>query len=103
MTRLDLPTNYDDMTINKKEEEYVRVQSSLTSHLCGDVRVFWNHRHIVIGARNSFTVSWIDDDDQPMTIAPRSPFRSSFDARRAWSRNARVQHVVAVRSALRNE
>jgi hypothetical protein len=77
MSRLHLLTNYDDMTMNKKEEGYVRVQS----YVCGDGCVFWKDRHIVIRARNPFTLSWIGNDDQSVTMASRPPFSSSFDAR----------------------
>jgi hypothetical protein len=85
MSRLHLLTNYDDMTINKKEEGYVRVLASVSTGVCGDVRVFWNHRHIVICARNSHCVNEISNDDQRMTVAPRALLRSSFDGRRAGS------------------
>jgi hypothetical protein len=77
MTRLDLPDDDDDMTKNNKEEGYVRVLSSLDSHVCGGVRVFQNHRHIVIRARNPFSFSGISNDDQPMTMAAGSRFQSS--------------------------
>lgn len=80
MSRLHLLTNYDDMTINKKEEGYVRVLSSVSTGVCGDVRVFWNHRHIVIRARNSRCVNEISNDDQCMTMASCPPLWSSFGA-----------------------
>jgi hypothetical protein len=85
MSRLHLLTIYDDMTIKKKEEGYVRVSCSLTPGVCGDVRVFWKHRHIVIPARNPRNISGIADDDQCVTMAPKAPFRSSFRGRRGGS------------------
>jgi hypothetical protein len=77
MSRLYLPTNYDDMTMNIDRERYVRVLSSVGRSICGGTLAFWNHRHIVIRARNPFSFSGISNDDQPMTMAAGSRFQSS--------------------------
>jgi hypothetical protein len=81
MSRLHLPTIYDYLTINNKKEGYARVSSSLTTGVCGDVRVFWKHRHIVISACNPRNVSEISNDDQCMTVGPETLSGSSFGHR----------------------
>ena len=59
MTRLDLPDDDDDMTKNSKEEGYVRVRSFVGAYVCGDGSVFWNDRHIVIGAtKPASSIAW---------------------------------------------
>jgi hypothetical protein len=92
MTRLDLPDDDDDMTKNNKEEGYVRVLSFLDNHMCEGVRVFWNHRHIVIRARNSFTFIRLSNDDQSMTMAAGTPFRLSSAGAASPATFIRPQH-----------
>jgi hypothetical protein len=68
ITSLDLPDDYDDMTIEIEKERYVYVSRFMGRCVRKRVLVRWKYRHTVIDSRKSCLLSKISHDGTWMTM-----------------------------------